>query len=131
MKYLGSYHNGNYKVYMFDDGTKIRANKLTTLEPDFPESIDMKICNRCDRGCAQCFTAGTKVMMADHTYKNIEDVVVGDRVIGFEEKTNLQGAKRKIEVATVLNTFVHVESELYEIVSSEGNRVTVTPNHPS
>ena len=36
MKYLGSYRNGNYKVYMFDDGTKIRANKLTTLEPDFP-----------------------------------------------------------------------------------------------
>lgn len=54
MKFLGAYRNGNYKVYMFDDGTKIRANKLTTLEPEFPESIDMKICNRCDMACAQC-----------------------------------------------------------------------------
>jgi len=59
MKYLGSYHNGNYKVYMFDDGTKIRANKLTSLEPDFPESIDMKICNRCGMGCPQCHECST------------------------------------------------------------------------
>ena len=54
MKLLGSYLNGNYKVYMFDDGTKIRANKLNTLEPVFPESIDMKISNRCDKGCPMC-----------------------------------------------------------------------------
>lgn len=54
MKLLGSYQNGNYKVYMFDDGTKIRANKLTTLDPRFPESIDMKISNRCDMGCPMC-----------------------------------------------------------------------------
>lgn len=59
MKFLGAYRNGNYKVYMFDDGTKIRANKLTTLEPEFPESIDMKICNRCDMACAQCHECST------------------------------------------------------------------------
>ena len=28
-----------------------------------------------------CFGAGTRVLMADATYKNIEDVVAGDRVI--------------------------------------------------
>ena len=59
MKFLGAYHNGNYKVYMFDDGTKIRANKLTTLEPEFPESIDMSICNRCENACSFCYECST------------------------------------------------------------------------
>ena len=30
-----------------------------------------------------CFAAGTRVLMADSTYKNIEDVVAGDRVINM------------------------------------------------
>lgn len=58
-KILGAYKNGNYHVVMFSDGTKIRANKLDNLTPAFPESIDMKICNRCDRGCPQCHECST------------------------------------------------------------------------
>lgn len=54
MKRLGSYVNGNYTVHIFDDGTKIRINNLDHLIPAFPESIDMKICNRCDMGCPMC-----------------------------------------------------------------------------
>ncbi len=33
-----------------------------------------------------CFAAGTRVLMADATYKNIEDVVAGDRVITMHGK---------------------------------------------
>lgn len=58
-KILGVYKNGNYHVAMFSDGTKIRANKLDNLTPAFPESIDMKICNRCDRGCSMCHECST------------------------------------------------------------------------
>lgn len=58
-KILGVYKNGNYHVVMFDDGTKIRANKLDNLTPAFPESIDMKICNRCDRKCSMCHECST------------------------------------------------------------------------
>lgn len=58
-KILGVYKNGNYHVAMFSDGTKIRVNKLDNLTPAFPESIDMKICNRCDRGCPQCHECST------------------------------------------------------------------------
>lgn len=56
---LGVYKNGNYHVAIFSDGTKIRANKLDNLTPAFPESIDMKICNRCDRGCPMCHECST------------------------------------------------------------------------
>lgn len=31
-----------------------------------------------------CHAAGTKVLMADWTYKNIEDVAIGESVVGFE-----------------------------------------------
>lgn len=54
MKRIGSYKNGNYVVHMFDDGTKVRVNNLDFFSPSFPESIDMKICNRCDMGCPMC-----------------------------------------------------------------------------
>ena len=44
---IGSYKNGNYKVLIFSDGTKIRYNKEDTLIPSRPESFDIKITNRC------------------------------------------------------------------------------------
>ena len=54
MKPLGKYDNGNYTVVIFDDGTKVRFNNNSTFEPEKPESIDIKITNRCDMGCPMC-----------------------------------------------------------------------------
>lgn len=54
MKLLGAYTNGNYNVHIYDDGTKIRCNNGDSFEPMFPESIDMKISNKCDRMCPYC-----------------------------------------------------------------------------
>ena len=53
-KILGTYENGDYTVMMFNDGTKIRFNNKATMRADFPESIDVKISNRCDKGCPMC-----------------------------------------------------------------------------
>lgn len=46
-KIIGQYSNGNYEVLLFSDGTKIRFNNETTMKADFPESIDLKISNKC------------------------------------------------------------------------------------
>lgn len=54
MNLIGSYKNGNYNVHIFEDGTKVRENKLDFFKPEFPESFDLKITNRCDRGCLYC-----------------------------------------------------------------------------
>lgn len=54
MNLIGSYMNGNYKVSIFDDGTKIRENDLDFFEPNTVESMDIKITNRCDKGCPMC-----------------------------------------------------------------------------
>lgn len=54
MKVLGSYINGNYRVVILNDGTKIRTNDLDNLTPNKPEAMDLKITNKCDIGCAFC-----------------------------------------------------------------------------
>lgn len=59
MNLIGEYQNGNYTVRIFDDGTKIRENDLDYLRPDFPESMDIKITNHCDRNCPFCHEAST------------------------------------------------------------------------
>ncbi len=42
----------------------------------------------CNCDCNSCFVAGSKVLMADWTWKNIEDVEIGDKVIGIDGKSN-------------------------------------------
>ena len=59
MKLLGSYKNGNYFVSIFEDGTKIRYNKLDHFEPNTIESMDIKITNKCDMGCKMCHENST------------------------------------------------------------------------
>ena len=54
MRILNKYKNGNYNVTIFDDGTKIRENDLDFFEAEFPENIDLKITNYCNKGCPMC-----------------------------------------------------------------------------
>jgi len=53
------YKNGNYTVVMMEDGTKVRYTEEDTLLPAFPESIDVKITDRCDGGCPFCYEGCT------------------------------------------------------------------------
>ena len=52
---IAKYHNGNYDVAIFRDGTKIRYNNLDNLTPSFAESIDCTITTKCDGGCPYCY----------------------------------------------------------------------------
>lgn len=59
---LGEYDNGNYKVSIYKDGTKVRETfdeNATEFIPNKPESMDVKICNRCDRMCEFCHENST------------------------------------------------------------------------
>jgi len=56
-----------------------------------------------------CFLAGTKILLGDGSYKNIEDVQVDDQVVAF----NLEES-RPVN-SSVLNTFVRNASEYYII----------------
>jgi hypothetical protein len=60
MKRFVRYQNGNYVVTIdLQNGTKIRENDLDFFRADFPESMDIKICNKCDMGCPMCHENST------------------------------------------------------------------------
>lgn len=59
MKLLNVYQNGNYKILLFDDGTKIRKTNDNEFISKFPECIDLKITNKCDIGCKYCHEDST------------------------------------------------------------------------
>lgn len=56
---IGSYKNGNYKVFIFDDGSMIRHTEEDTYKAEFPDSMDIKITNRCDGNCMFCHEKST------------------------------------------------------------------------
>lgn len=55
-KLIGKYINGNYNVMLFDKGTKIRTltDPAVGHKVEFPESIDIKITNKCELNCPYC-----------------------------------------------------------------------------
>lgn len=60
MELLYKYLNGNVTVSIYDDGTKIQEwddNEIP--DPEFPNSMDVKITNYCDLGCPFCHEMST------------------------------------------------------------------------
>ncbi len=55
---ITEYWNGNCKVSLHEDGTKIREYDGIP-SPEFPESIDLKITDYCDAGCGFCHEKST------------------------------------------------------------------------
>lgn len=54
---LGEYDNGNYHVTIYEDGTKVRETfdeNAIEFIAEYPECMDVKITNRCDKNCAMC-----------------------------------------------------------------------------
>lgn len=60
---IGKYVNGNHTTRIFYDGTRIRETidpKCDEFTFEFPESIDLKITDRCDMMCPMCHESSTK-----------------------------------------------------------------------
>jgi len=73
------------------------------------------------RAC-NCFTAGTKVL-TDQGERNIEDIVVGDRVLSKDETTG------EVAYKEVTATFNHETDEIYQIHVGD-QLIESTYNHP-
>lgn len=77
---IGKYINGNYETKIYEDGTRTREllphntfydqgrymqerfalSEIDMMEPEFPESIDLKITNYCENGCKYCYANSSK-----------------------------------------------------------------------
>lgn len=57
---LAQYKNGNYMVYIFDDGTKVRETEEDDFIPAFSENTDVCLTKKCSQGCVFCYEGCTK-----------------------------------------------------------------------
>jgi len=75
-------------------------------------------------GGGSCFLLGTKIAMPDGTYKNIEQIKIGDIVKAYNAKT------KEITQEEVLQIFHHKREQMtpYYLIINED--LKVTPNHP-
>ena len=78
---IGSYSNGNYKVQIFEDGTKIRTSDSSSFNAEFPECIDIKITNKCDLGCSWCHENST----FDGEHADLDNIPFIDSLRPFTE----------------------------------------------
>ena len=92
----------------------------------FVHNLTFQTTERCS---LNCFAAGTKILMHDGSYKNIEDIKVGDKVIGFDEdfKPLTTIANKIAEVTRVFHNTTNKICKLKTVLS--GIPTYVTPNH--
>ena len=74
-------------------------------------------------GLDTCFLAGTKVLIADGSYKNIEEMKIGDIVLSYDE---ISANKVPCKVSYV---FTHAPNEMAGYYLLINNGLKVTPNH--
>jgi intein/homing endonuclease len=60
------------------------------------------------RGLGKCQVKGDKVLMADGSWKNIENIIIGDKVLSPQKDGSFA-------IANVINTHSRYEEEIYEI----------------
>ena len=72
-----------------------------------------------------CFVSGTLVLMDDGTKKPIESVVVGDKVLTYNEKT------QAFESGCVVNAFVHTQTtDMARLKFADGTVIEMSACHP-
>lgn len=84
----------------------------------------------CNLSCAYCVTGDTPILMADFSWKPIADVVVGDKVIGFDEETDEPYKQRQLHVADVTETMQREANDVLLLRTEMGRELRITPEHP-
>lgn len=110
-----SYLNGNYMVIINPDGKRVfRGLRIgEEFNPKFPDSIDLKITNKCNRGCPFCHESSNstgkhfdmqKTLDLLSPLKNIPiELAIGGgnileypNIIDFLDELNLRGNKARV-----------------------------------
>jgi len=114
--------------YFFDKKTGYFARWGKTMEDDpqyspyGPEILDIEVTTICDNGCPFCSPKGTKILTSSGT-KNIENIKVGDKVIGYNHITN------KIESNKVAKIYSRDYNGDIIIIKDRGKTLFLTPEH--
>ena len=71
-----------------------------------------------------CFVYGTEITLENDDVKNIEDIIVGDVVLTFNESSE------KVEGKLVYEILTPIHSDLVTIELEDGTKITSTTDHP-
>lgn len=75
-------------------------------------------------GGSTCFVKGTKILMADGSEKNIEDVKPGEKVMGYDLGT------KKLVVEVVRQMDYPIRNDYYDVKLADGTVIGITDEHP-
>lgn len=76
------------------------------------------------RRWGKCARIGTRIAMADGSYREIQNVIAGESVLTINETTY------RLEAKTVQHVLSNGVKETLAITTKSGKRLVVTPNHP-
>lgn len=71
-----------------------------------------------------CFVAGTQITLSNGDTKNIEDIVVGDVVVSYNEESGIQEHKEVVKIQSPIH------DDLVKYTFSNGSQITCTYDHP-
>lgn len=82
-------------------------------------------CTGSSKAMGGCFAPGTKILMADGSEKNIEDIKNNDLVIAYDE------VKQCPVIKEVIKSYAHLNTpRLIKITLANNTEVYLTPGHP-
>jgi hypothetical protein len=71
-----------------------------------------------DPGSTACWVAGTQILMADNTYRNIEDLKIGDMVMSYPETKKTRRWNTPLEAKPIVSLLVDVHPEIWHLNDS-------------
>lgn len=128
--YTDSYNDGIAKAYPELFCNKQQTEIGTGNDADvFCHSFTFQTSENCSLNCIYCLIKGTKILMADFTFKNIEDIKVGDIVLSFPEHS--KGRPTVLIPTKVTELFKNTVNKLYRISSPMfSDDLYISGNHP-
>lgn len=113
---LGDYANGNCRVRIYSDGTKV-IDYASLAKPDYPLSIDLKITNQCNHDCPWCHedsradgsaaNFGDVLRILDDLPMHTEVAIGGGNALGHGDLETILEAGRAKNL--ICNLTVHAE----------------------
>lgn len=119
----GQLKGPNGTTVMIDGVSFVNANVSK------PETLTIAQKQVLARRTSTCFPKGTKISMADNTVKNIEDIVIGDKVISFGEDNNL--VEDDVTCIHIHETgTIRSSNKMVKATLTNGKEIIATSNHP-
>ena len=122
--YTDSYNDGIAKAYpeLFENVTQDKIG--TGADQDvFCHSFTFQVTEACSLNCSYCLLEGTQIKLSDGSEKNIEELQVGEEILGFDEHNPYQ-----LKPAKITHTFHRKAENLYRVIT-DNSSLYITGNH--